>query len=123
MVDSDRLPASLSIPDQDPVIRHRDGEPPAVGAPVHPREVPIPLVRANPFPQVDGPERPPGGDVPDSDHPLGPERRQALPVGPEGDGEDKLLVPGELVPDPAVGEADQVSRDIRAGAGVEVAVG
>src|SRR5262249_51025588 len=86
-------------------------------------EVPSLLVWAKPFPQVDGPERPPGGDVPEPDHPLGPERRQVLPVGPESDGENILLVPAELVPDPAVGEADQVGRDIRAGAGGEVRMG
>ena len=42
-----------------------------------------------------------------------PEGRQALPIGSEGDGVNITLVPGQFVPDPAIGEADHVGRDGR----------
>ena len=111
MGDPGRLPSGLGIPDPDEaVLRWRwraAGRPGSSSAPpARPLREPEALA-------LDGPELPPAAGVPDPDRPLVPEGRQALPVGPEGDGVDEPLVPGQLVPDPAIGEADHVGRDGR----------
>ena len=95
------------IPDSEYVPRGA-GEPPAVRAPAEPR-VAVPRSRA----LTDGPELPPALGVPDPDRPLIAEGRQSLAVGPERDGPNAMVVPDQLVPDPAIRQADQVGRNGR----------
>src|SRR5262249_42477617 len=108
-----RLLPGLGIPEADRAVP--DGEPPAIRAPGDPARVHV-VWRDGV--QPNSPDLLPAAGVPDPDRALEAEARQPLAVRMEGEGGHPIRVPSQFLPDRAVGEADQESRDGRMLAGL-----